>query len=55
MWKSVLVSGSFEEFTKAPYFDNENDFAWKALSKRAGWWEPGSLQPVGQPQAEALN
>ena len=54
-WKSVVVTGSFEAFTKAPYFDNENDFAWKALSNRAEWWNPGSLKPVGHPQAETVS
>lgn len=45
-WKSVVVDGAFEEFTADPYFDHENDYAWKALQKRADWWEPGSLKPV---------
>ncbi len=35
----------FEEFTDEPYFDGDNDLAWKLLIKRANWWEPGSLKP----------
>lgn len=54
-WKSVVVSGSFEEFTKAPYFDNENDFAWKALRRRTDWWGPGSLRPVGHEEAGTVS
>lgn len=52
-WKSVVVTGSFEEFTKDPYFDGDNDFAWKALSKKADWWSPGSLKPEGYPEVDA--
>lgn len=44
-WKSVVVSGTFEEFSADPHFDYDNDFAWKALKTRADWWEPGSLKP----------
>lgn len=49
-WQSVVVTGLFEEFTKDPYFEGDNDFAWKALSKQADWWNPGSLKPAGHSQ-----
>jgi uncharacterized protein len=50
-WKSVVVSGIFEEFTDNAYFKWDNDFAWKALSKRPHWWDPGSLKPDGEPKS----
>lgn len=53
-WKSVVVSGSFEEFTEAPCFDNETDFAWQVLSKRADWWNPGSFTLAPRPQSETV-
>lgn len=43
-WKSVIVEGTFEEFPDDRYFEHERDVAWKALSKRADWWDPGSLK-----------
>ena len=46
-WNSVVVTGSFEEFTKDHYFDDDNDFAWKALEQAGGLVEPRKSQARG--------
>lgn len=44
-WKSVIVSGRYDELTGAPEENGERDYAWELLQKRPNWWEPGALGP----------
>ncbi|PBB16827.1 pyridoxamine 5'-phosphate oxidase family protein [Mesorhizobium sp. WSM4313] len=44
-WKSVVVSGRYEELPDRIGHKIEIDHAWSVLSKHADWWEPGALKP----------
>lgn len=50
-WRSVVVFGRYEELPDRIGWKRERDRAWQALSKYAGWWEPGGLKPIPGPAA----
>ncbi|MEQ1942662.1 pyridoxamine 5'-phosphate oxidase family protein [Mesorhizobium sp. VNQ89] len=45
-WKSVVVTGTYEELPDRIGSKLEREHAWSLLSKHANWWEPGGLKPV---------
>lgn len=45
-WKSVVVLGRYEELDDTPENEQERIHAWRLISCRPNWWEPGSLSPV---------
>lgn len=47
-WRSVVVSGLFEELPDRIGSKLERDQAWSLLQKHANWWEPGSLKPINE-------
>jgi nitroimidazol reductase NimA-like FMN-containing flavoprotein (pyridoxamine 5'-phosphate oxidase superfamily) len=48
-WRSVIVSGVYEELPDIPKCAGERARAWSLLSRRANWWEPGGLKPEPLP------
>ena len=40
-WRSVIVSGRYEEFADTPEMRDQRQLAWSLLQKRELWWEPG--------------
>lgn len=44
-WKSVIVSGRYEELPDRIGHKAQRDHAWTVLSKHTDWWEPGALKP----------
>lgn len=47
-WKSVVAYGRFEELPDRVGSKIQRERAWSLLSKRANWWEPGSLKPADE-------
>lgn len=45
-WRSVVVLGRYEELDDAAENQQERIHAWRLISSRTNWWEPGSLNPV---------
>lgn len=45
VWRSVLVTGRFEELPDKVGHKRERDRAWQLLSQHANWWEPGAVRP----------
>lgn len=45
-WKSVIVTGRYEELSDRVGHEAQRDHAWLVLSKHADWWEPGALKPA---------
>lgn len=45
-WKSVVVSGTYEELPDRIGSKREREHAWSLISKCANWWEPGGLKPL---------
>ena len=43
-WTTVLVRGTYSEFTNDPRYPEERDHAWSLLQKRPDWWEPGAYR-----------
>ncbi|MDK4722864.1 pyridoxamine 5'-phosphate oxidase family protein [Rhizobium sp. CNPSo 3968] len=46
-WKSVVVDAHFIDLSTEECRE-EKDQAWGLLAKRADWWEPGALKPIGK-------
>lgn len=44
-WKSVIVTGRYEELPDRIGHKAQRDHAWTVLSKHTDWWEPGALKP----------
>ena len=44
-WRSVVVTGKFEELPDKIGYKRERDHAWQLLSQHANWWEPGAVRP----------
>lgn len=53
-WKSVLVTGHYEELPDRIGHKVQRDHAWAVLSKHADWWEPGALKPETSQDTEHL-
>ncbi|RAZ91032.1 pyridoxamine 5'-phosphate oxidase family protein [Mesorhizobium hawassense] len=53
-WKSVVVSGRYEEYPDRIGHKAQLEHAWSLLSKHADWWEPGALKPIASSDAEHL-
>ena len=53
-WKSVIVTGRYEELPDRIGHEVQRDHAWLMLSKHADWWEPGALKPTTSSDAERL-
>ncbi|NTS31200.1 pyridoxamine 5'-phosphate oxidase family protein [Phyllobacterium sp. BT25] len=51
-WKSVVVTGRFEEITKE--HGDERNMAHDLLNKKAEWWEPGYVKTVIREQERPL-
>ncbi len=47
-WRSVVISGLYEELPDRIGFKVQRDRAWSLLSQHAQWWEPGGLKPIGE-------
>lgn len=47
-WKSVLVSGRFQELPDTRQWHQERLHAWSVLERYTNWWEPGGLKPTPQ-------
>lgn len=45
-WKSIIARGHYEELDDSPQNRQEREHAWRLISSRKNWWEPGSLNPV---------
>jgi nitroimidazol reductase NimA-like FMN-containing flavoprotein (pyridoxamine 5'-phosphate oxidase superfamily) len=45
-WKSVVVTGRYEELPDRIGSKSQRERAWSLLSQHANWWEPGGLKPV---------
>lgn len=45
-WRSVVVLGRYEELGDTPENEQERIHAWRLISSRPNWWEPGSLSLV---------
>ncbi len=45
-WRSVVALGGYEELNDATENEQERIHAWRLISERPNWWEPGSLKPV---------
>ncbi|NLS08300.1 pyridoxamine 5'-phosphate oxidase family protein [Rhizobium sp. P32RR-XVIII] len=48
-WKSVVISGHYQELPDTGQWHQERIHAWSLLERHANWWEPGGLKPVSQP------
>jgi nitroimidazol reductase NimA-like FMN-containing flavoprotein (pyridoxamine 5'-phosphate oxidase superfamily) len=53
-WKSVVVTGRFEELTNSPEHAGERNRAHELLSKSAEWWQPGYVKTVIREQERPL-
>lgn len=53
-WRSVVVSGLYEELPDRIGSKVQRDRAWSLLSQHAQWWEPGGFKPVGEAPAQHL-
>ena len=51
-WSSVVIVGTFEELPDRIGWKNQRERAWSLLQRRASWWEPGGVKPVGAPAGE---
>jgi nitroimidazol reductase NimA-like FMN-containing flavoprotein (pyridoxamine 5'-phosphate oxidase superfamily) len=40
-WISVVVFGRYEELPSEPQYESDRDLAYRLLSERPIWWEPG--------------
>lgn len=47
-WKSVVVTGRYQELPATQGCHHERIHAWSLLEKKPNWWEPGGLKPVPQ-------
>lgn len=47
-WKSVVISGKYQEFPDTSQWHHERIHAWALLEKHMNWWEPGALKPGPQ-------
>ena len=47
-WRSVVVSGRYEELPDRIGSKHAREHAWSLLEKHANWWEPGGLKPFDQ-------
>lgn len=47
-WKSVVVTGRYQELPATQGCRHERIHAWSLLEKKPNWWEPGGLKPVPQ-------
>ena len=45
-WKSVIVSGRYEELADGPDTRDMRQLAWSLLQKHALWWEPGYVETI---------
>lgn len=45
-WWSVVALGNYEELGPSAESEQERIHAWRLISSRPNWWEPGSLNPV---------
>ncbi|OWV99843.1 pyridoxamine 5'-phosphate oxidase family protein [Rhizobium sp. R693] len=52
-WRSVVLTGSFQEFPDDEVWHEERLHAWSLLQKHIDWWEIGSLKPDEVPPAHA--
>lgn len=52
-WRSVVLSGNFQEFPDNDAWHEERLTAWSLLQKYLNWWEIGSLKPDEIPPAHA--
>lgn len=53
-WKSVVVTGRYEELPDRIGWKMQREKAWSLLSQQASWWEPGGLKPAGDAPTEHL-
>lgn len=53
-WRSVVVSGRYEELPDRIGSKMERERAWSLLSREAQWWGPGSLKPVASARTPHL-
>ncbi|RUX22454.1 pyridoxamine 5'-phosphate oxidase family protein [Mesorhizobium sp. M2A.F.Ca.ET.042.01.1.1] len=53
-WKSVIVTGRYEELPDRIGHEAQRDHAWLMLSKHFDWWEPGALKPAAASDLEHL-
>jgi nitroimidazol reductase NimA-like FMN-containing flavoprotein (pyridoxamine 5'-phosphate oxidase superfamily) len=40
-WISVVVFGRYEELPSVPEYESDRNLAYRLLSERPVWWEPG--------------
>ncbi|NRP73918.1 hypothetical protein ILFOPFJJ_04839 [Ensifer psoraleae] len=52
-WKSVVITGRYQELPDTEQWHRERLHAWSLLEKHVNWWEPGGLKPGEQPIAGA--
>lgn len=48
-WRSVVVSGKYQEFPDTEQWHCERLHAWAVLQQHGDWWELGALKPGPQP------
>ncbi|MBD8556680.1 pyridoxamine 5'-phosphate oxidase family protein [Rhizobium sp. CFBP 8762] len=48
-WRSVIVTGRFEELPDTPELHTTHHHAWTLLQSRPNWWEPGAIKPDTTP------
>ncbi|TJV69747.1 MAG: pyridoxamine 5'-phosphate oxidase family protein [Mesorhizobium sp.] len=53
-WKSVIVTGRYEELPGRIGHEAQRDHAWFVLSKHFDWWEPGALKPAAASDLQNL-
>lgn len=54
-WRSVVLTGKFQEFPDDQVWHEERIHAWSLLEKHLNWWEIGSLTPDPLPPAPTSN
>ncbi|RVL09957.1 pyridoxamine 5'-phosphate oxidase family protein, partial [Sinorhizobium meliloti] len=50
-WKSVVVTGRYQELPATQGCHHERIHAWSLREKKPNWWKPGGHKPVAKPSA----
>lgn len=53
-WKSVVVTGVYEELTEEPALMSARNTAYTLLQKKAEWWQPAYVETVIRDQKRPL-
>lgn len=54
-WRSVIVTGRFEELTKEPHHIEARNAAHALLNKKAEWWQPAYVKTVIREHERSLD